>query len=306
MFAAPAPVAGSSPLTRGKRERRPDQLIVDRLIPAHAGKTSSVQAAAPPMRAHPRSRGENSCESLMVSWVGGSSPLTRGKPTTSRKGSGPSRLIPAHAGKTRRARRYGRSVPAHPRSRGENAFRRPVVNHDVGSSPLTRGKRLRSRRTRAARRLIPAHAGKTAVSVAVWVSGSAHPRSRGENRATGSSARRGRGSSPLTRGKPLLDRAAKTRERLIPAHAGKTADHWIAILFTPAHPRSRGENGRPLDRHTLYSGSSPLTRGKQGRRGRGLRGYRLIPAHAGKTHPRWRPTAPESAHPRSRGENKMV
>ena len=283
MFAAPAPVAGSSPLTRGKRERRPDQLIVDRLIPAHAGKTSSVQAAAPPMRAHPRSRGENSCESLMVSWVGGSSPLTRGKPTTSRKGSGPSRLIPAHAGKTRRARRYGRSVPAHPRSRGENAFRRPVVNHDVGSSPLTRGKRLRSRRTRAARRLIPAHAGKTAVSVAVWVSGSAHPRSRGENRATGSSARRGRGSSPLTRGKRPTTGSPYSLLRLIPAHAGKTrtARPWVTRL--PAHPRSRGENPSALAANSAGVGSSPLTRGKQDGVKAPSGRIRLIPAHAGKT-----------------------
>ncbi|ERH21175.1 hypothetical protein HMPREF1980_02425, partial [Actinomyces sp. oral taxon 172 str. F0311] len=54
-----ASAAGSSPLTRGKHEEGGPVEDSPRLIPAHAGKTSSVQAAAPPMRAHPRSRGEN-------------------------------------------------------------------------------------------------------------------------------------------------------------------------------------------------------------------------------------------------------
>ena len=72
---------GSSPLTRGKpgRGRRPIHRV--RLIPAHAGKTSPTATPLLPLRAHPRSRGEN--EELVhvrpPSW--GSSPLTRGKPT---------------------------------------------------------------------------------------------------------------------------------------------------------------------------------------------------------------------------------
>ena len=71
-------------------------------------------------------------------------------------------------------------------------------------------------------RLIPAHAGKTIVSVAVWVSGSAHPRSRGENLKQVALDVNKAGSSPLTRGK--LDTIIRERDRegLIPAHAGKT------------------------------------------------------------------------------------
>ena len=50
---------GSSPLTRGKPATRPGQDRTLRLIPAHAGKTRSLEP--PPFRsgAHPRSRGEN-------------------------------------------------------------------------------------------------------------------------------------------------------------------------------------------------------------------------------------------------------
>ena len=83
--------------------------------------------------AHPRSRGENSAGS--TSWMPdfGSSPLTRGKPRNAPIGEKSTRLIPAHAGKTR------------------------------GSSPtpLTRGKRITRTKTISFQRLIPAHAGKT-------------------------------------------------------------------------------------------------------------------------------------------------
>ena len=54
-------------------------MLFFRLIPAHAGKTSRAAISAFPIRAHPRSRGENA---LVLSGTGagdGSSPLTRGK-----------------------------------------------------------------------------------------------------------------------------------------------------------------------------------------------------------------------------------
>ena len=71
------------------------------------------------------------------------------------------------------------------------------------------------------------------------------------------------GSSPLTRGKPVLALSAPTVPGLIPAHAGKTV---------PVHTPARGVHG-----------SSPLTRGKL-HVGHLLTWYLgLIPAHAGKT-----------------------
>ena len=51
------------------------------------------------------------------------------------------------------------------------------------------------------------------------------------------------------------------------------------------------------------TGSSPLTRGKPARFGRGHTRRGLIPAHAGKTPPRGRTVRLSWAHPRSRGEN---
>ena len=70
---------GSSPLTRGKRVLTPRPAALARLIPAHAGKTSTVYKDGEAVGAHPRSRGENSPHCRTAVARGGSSPLTRGK-----------------------------------------------------------------------------------------------------------------------------------------------------------------------------------------------------------------------------------
>ena len=78
----------------------------------------------------------------------------------------------------------------------------------MGSSPLTRGKLSRAIKVETLEGLIPAHAGKTPTwstpTVACW----AHPRSRGENLVILRLSCLPRGSSPLTRGKPVWDAPA--------------------------------------------------------------------------------------------------
>ena len=199
--AAGAGASGSSPLTRGKLSRPRGWGKSPWLIPAHAGKTSGASPRPPPIGAHPRSRGENISPTAESSICRGSSPLTRGKPWLWMRVLCHWRLIPAHAGKTRRSAQSGRAPPAHPRSRGENAFHARVSHVLRGSSPLTRGKRSSGRPENLERRLIPAHAGKTCPTRPTTSGVSAHPRSRGENRRVGGRARCSRGSSPLTRGK---------------------------------------------------------------------------------------------------------
>ena len=173
--------------------------------------------------------------------------------------------------------------PAHPRSRGENAYQSRARDIFKGSSPLTRGKLNRRRHGQGGHGLIPAHAGKTQSSSAWSGRAWAHPRSRGENHVARGRPIHREGSSPLTRGKPPPGSPRPHLPGLIPAHAGKTSRMSVAACSAQAHPRSRGENGYlPLSGHQEH-GSSPLTRGKHidvvhGRGGRGL-----IPAHAGKT-----------------------
>ena len=112
---------GSSPLTRGKLGVLDAAAVPDRLIPAHAGKTRSRHPRAGPSGAHPRSRGENSPDEIVLIVPSGSSPLTRGKRAVQFTEGSATGLIPAHAGKTAHRRPCRCSAWAHPRSRGENS-----------------------------------------------------------------------------------------------------------------------------------------------------------------------------------------
>ena len=173
--------AGSSPLTRGKRAPRTGGSCRGRLIPAHAGKTRTPNRWIVQGSAHPRSRGENPLTVAVMVAMPGSSPLTRGKLCRTLERVSDGGLIPAHAGKTCRTFSTCSSLPAHPRSRGENSPSALPMMREAGSSPLTRGKQQRLDRGSVAPRLIPAHAGKTTRAVTRLRALSAHPRSRGEN-----------------------------------------------------------------------------------------------------------------------------
>ena len=176
----------------------------------------------------------------------------------------------------------------------------------LGSSPLTRGKHGQGDEVLPVAGLIPAHAGKTR-----WWSGAthwwpAHPRSRGENFWLHCRHVTRAGSSPLTRGKHTGLAVEHPEDGLIPAHAGKTAPAPTSPTSRRAHPRSRGENEVGPERLDTTPGSSPLTRGKLG--GGLLRRLlgRLIPAHAGKTNGTTSRVWKRTAHPRSRGENRIT
>ena len=172
---------GSSPLTRGKLDDNRHHLALLGLIPAHAGKTPDADTPPPDATAHPRSRGENLGVPCRLRAIAGSSPLTRGKPTSPGTTPPPPRLIPAHAGKTRFQLTLPEKASAHPRSRGENSRCFTALIEAIGSSPLTRGKLFSRVTGRPPRRLIPAHAGKTSAASACLLRTGAHPRSRGEN-----------------------------------------------------------------------------------------------------------------------------
>ena len=174
-------------------------------------------------------------------------------------------------------------MPAHPRSRGENAGDGCPVCHEGGSSPLTRGKRLRVGGLRVGCGLIPAHAGKTQPHERGRAESWAHPRSRGENLSDLFIDAAAQGSSPLTRGKPNASTANPPPTGLIPAHAGKTITKRNRPRPWPAHPRSRGENYATRRNPDNPTGSSPLTRGKPRNGSLSTSTPRLIPAHAGKT-----------------------
>ena len=212
----------SSLLTRGKHLLTLHAECLERLIPAHAGKTPLRAACTRQHRAHPRSHGENHGSCLLGDGVVGSSPLTRGKRRIVAVCSTRVGLIPAHAGKTDCRPIVSTLRAAHPRSHGENTIpaEHPLGGH--GSSPLTRGKLAARQRRVPQAGFIPAHAGKTSGPWRSWCQWWVYPRSRGEN--VGQHFKRGFicGSSPLTRGKREAVLLEHAHGRLIPAHAGKT------------------------------------------------------------------------------------
>ena len=157
-------LAGSSPLTRGKLLPLVGGGLALGLIPTHAGKTPRRPRPRVRSWAHPHSRGENQAALTALRNVSGSSPLTRGKPSSRSRAKPVRGLIPTHAGKTRRGSRAGSRPGAHPHSRGENSCESLIVSWVGGSSPLTRGKLLVAVVREALRGLIPTHAGKTAPS----------------------------------------------------------------------------------------------------------------------------------------------
>ena len=294
---------GSSPLTRGKPGEGGARRSSVGLIPAHAGKTLRASLSSALSRAHPRSRGENTIDPGPKIQHDGSSPLTRGKPCGLVCGPHAPGLIPAHAGKTWCASSRPQRSRAHPRSRGENSQAQPAPAQDMGSSPLTRGKRRGIPARTGGGGLIPAPAGKTKRRLRTRLWTRAHPRSRGENVTGLLQPCYALGSSPLPRGKQAVQQDGSGGPGLIPAPAGKTAARCADVAIERAHPRSRGENQQAAIEEQKAKGSSPLPRGKRqyALRFAALRG--LIPAPAGKTDKDNVFAYVQGAHPRSRGEN---
>ena len=194
------PAGGSSPLTRGAQQQKCLNSGFGGLIPAHAGSTVTLSSPSSAMRAHPRSRGEHGTLNIADQESRGSSPLTRGARFQLGACAPVGGLIPAHAGSTRRIRPALVLSPAHPRSRGEHLDRTLAYHAHTGSSPLTRGARVRVPALGAPPRLIPAHAGSTRARRVVHCLDGAHPRSRGEHSAFHLPTPGLFGSSPLTRG----------------------------------------------------------------------------------------------------------
>ena len=154
-------VSGSSPHTRGALRRLPAARQTSRIIPAYAGSTCSKVQKSQINPDHPRIRGEHSRPSRRPRQREGSSPHTRGARRGLRRWRRGMGIIPAYAGSTRR-RGAGSPRPGdHPRIRGEHSTRVFLNMFHAGSSPHTRGARLRDCSLLQLRRIIPAYAGST-------------------------------------------------------------------------------------------------------------------------------------------------
>ena len=213
---------GSSPHTRGTRNRRSALQRAVGIIPAYAGNTHPLAPWRNREQDHPRIRGEHRPTSGLQVVSTGSSPHTRGTPHPRAEAQLLDGIIPAYAGNTEGRHLRGRDVQDHPRIRGEHQIQvrgRPAY---LGSSPHTRGTRDRVGRDGLRHRIIPAYAGNTSTRTCSSSQRTDHPSIRGEHSARVGVTTRNVGSSPHTRGTPDRGRRAAAQERIIPAYAGNT------------------------------------------------------------------------------------
>ena len=196
----PGRPGGSSPHTRGARRCRSSPRYPWGIIPAYAGSTTSPPKATSRLPDHPRIRGEHVSVQFPKGKVGGSSPHTRGALYGQETGLDRDRIIPAYAGSTQATLRWRRSLPDHPRIRGEHLGAPQCDAGGLGSSPHTRGALTGVVFAYPTSRIIPAYAGSTHFSFPFSRSGADHPRIRGEHTTTRYAAHKVAGSSPHTRG----------------------------------------------------------------------------------------------------------
>ena len=212
---------GSSPLSRG--------------IPCY---TRRQQVK---LRDHPRSRGEYAEVSIPPELLGGSSPLSRGILHTAAHSPCRARIIPALAGNTRSMPRSRAILADHPRSRGEYSRKPGTARSCGGSSPLSRGIHPIRLVQPLQPGIIPALAGNTAAYRRFRTGWGDHPRSRGEYTIRCKRHHIVYGSSPLSRGIPLLAERFQRLGGIIPALAGNTLGDDKNSWWIQDHPRSRGE-----------------------------------------------------------------
>ena len=218
---------GSSPHTRGAQTRRWCRYRVTGIIPAYAGSTRQSRTDIALLQDHPRIRGEHGTSMQVCGLWPGSSPHTRGAPAVA-GGQGEHRgIIPAYAGSTPRPGRHALPAGDHPRIRGEHTFAAKHPATSAGSSPHTRGAPAMGWIRTNSNRIIPAYAGSTETSVESEAGRGDHPRIRGEHSRATIRPQTVQGSSPHTRGAPMMCCGIGITTRIIPAYAGSTRSRVI-------------------------------------------------------------------------------
>ena len=193
------------------------------IIPAYAGSTGALRSHCPVRRDHPRIRGEHAALDVEGLAALGSSPHTRGARVGRR------RLHVVLEDHPRiRGEHLSNILPALPKA-GSSPHTRGALGHEclegmffAGSSPHTRGAPRPCGAGRRRSGIIPAYAGSTSTHFFLFWSYSDHPRIRGEHRLDRLWVDDAGGSSPHTRGAPILSVVSGRWTGIIPAYAGST------------------------------------------------------------------------------------
>ena len=290
---------------RGKRAGVLPLGLPVRIIPAHAGQTICRFCSLLSVPDHPRACGANMASKGKIDFQTGSSPRMRGKLGADAGSTELDRIIPAHAGQTCSRGAKARPTPDHPRACGANDSLYHRLDFAHGSSPRMRGKPTPVCGTSLSKRIIPAHAGQTAVDAANRLGRTDHPRACGANDVAIPRTLAKSGSSPRMRGKLARDTEHIGGIRIIPAHAGQTCFAEYSFCRSADHPRACGANAEAIAQAAAEDGSSPRMRGKLVIIVPINAAQRIIPAHAGQTTRVDELISPVSNHPRACGANLL-
>ena len=131
--------AGSSPRMRGTQRNPSLHRLSLRIIPAHAGNTTSSDFLTYHVWDHPRACGEHSWDGIISKKGKGSSPRMRGTLLGNAQAGKAHGIIPAHAGNTASPRGAEVCRWDHPRACGEHYNLMFDLQTLMGSSPRMRG-----------------------------------------------------------------------------------------------------------------------------------------------------------------------
>ena len=130
-----------------------------------------------------------------------------------------------------------------------------------------------------------------------------HPRACGENIEAYADRAQDGGSPPRVRGKLSTCRPRPRSRGITPARAGKTCYRTRRESLRMDHPRACGENASCKFSTPSPKGSPPRVRGKRYNAYQEIKGNRITPARAGKTHTQHKNRCFSWDHPRACGEN---
>ena len=122
---------GSPPRARGRGTCSDGYRVNTRITPACAGKSPFYFLLMPPRKDHPRVRGEEGCAFLAVVCTVGSPPRARGREILPTNTDECCRITPACAGKSLGLGQSMGHHRDHPRVRGEETKRIPIISHSV-------------------------------------------------------------------------------------------------------------------------------------------------------------------------------
>ena len=283
--------AGSPPHMRGKACYFSIGRTVERITPAHAGKSQIPPEADECRQDHPRACGEKIFVDDWLRHILGSPPHMRGKGKPDPEPRREHRITPAHAGKRPQFSARCACREDHPRVCGEKKRVSVTACALLGSPPRMRGKAMALRHGATATRITPAHAGKRRDTHRYDTRFRDHPRTCGEKGLIPLVVSPGPKSPPHMRGKGGVFGLEGFVRGITPAYAGKSLQSGYRRHRSRDHPRVCGEKLAIMPPMTTYIGSPPRMRGKASSSAAPSRLAGITPAHAGK---RWS-TKPKTA-----------